>query len=257
MKKIKVNYLKQICNYILLETPEDIFNYFLHVEKGASEYLNKIIKSKIPVNRWDHSCSKGHGESIFTMSVVIGNLKGINPIYLMDNSLQTKMQNFYECLEKYGNVIVNSNGGYCHLLNDMELIEEKIFSFEDEDKKLTYTINKNTQYINLENDPELEEYTKDFLNKIDNNFSYILNLRKFSVADLIDVFNEFQENGGHTVYLYTTALDIPQMFDYSEALIKSNLKKIIFNFNAGLNDEILTVINYLEKNNISVDFEKV
>lgn len=256
MKKVTVKHFRQISEYILLENNKDVFLYFLHVEKGLKEYLKKIIKSKVPVNRWDHCCSKGQGESIFTLSVNLSYINCINPIYLMDNVLQTKMKNFYENIEKYGNVIVNDNGGYCHLIEDMEITSEESFSFEIEDL-LTYVVKPNTQYINLENDPMLENYTKEYLGNIDPNFSYILNLRKFSIDNLVKVFNEFNDNDGHTVYLYTTGMDIPQMYDYSNALIKSNLNNIIFHFNAGINDDILGVIEYLKNQNVQVEYQNI
>ena len=256
MKKITVKYFRQESDYILLENTLDIMEYFEYTESEFQQYFTKIFKSKVPVNRWDHCLSGGHGESLFSQAVVLGNIKGENPIYLMGSCLQQKIDNFHKCLSNYGNVIVNENGVFCHLVDGMKIISEEPFSFSD-CSLLTYTVKIDTQYINLENDPILENYTKNYLGKIDPNFSYILNLRKFSIEDLVNVFNEFHENSGHTVYLYTTGMDVPQMHDYSKALIKSNLNNIIFHFNSGINDDILKVIKYLNDNKVKVEYQTV
>lgn len=111
---------------------------------------------------------------------------------------------------------------------------------------MTYTIKENTQYINLENDPELEERTRQYLGERDANYSHILNLHKFSKANLVKVFTEFKANGGSIVHVYTTGTNVPQMYEYFDAAKEAGLNDFVFEFNAGTGNGIDRFINHIK-----------
>lgn len=110
----------------------------------------------------------------------------------------------------------------------------------------THVINDKTQYINLENDPHLEEHTRQYLGQRDPKFSYILNLGGYSKDALVQVFTEFKAKGGKTVYVYTTGMNVPQMYEYFDAAQKAGLHDFEFHFNAFITDRIQGFIEHIK-----------
>ena len=162
-----------------------------------------------------------------------------------------KIKNMLDSVQAGETLLVNSVGGYCPFTEGYhKIIEESEYVAI---RKRTYVINKNTKYINLENDPELEEHTIKYLTSIDPNYSYICELRNYNIEELVEIFKDFQDNGGDTVYVYTTGMDVPQMYDYTEAIVQSGIKKVEFEFNAGYDMEHDGIIEDLKINNINVD----
>lgn len=233
MNKAKVSDGFLYENFFILRTLEDVVEYAEHVGKALSEQITTMLKSGVPKDRWDHLMKKDDAGGVLSHAWAKCYVEGKNPLiescYLLDNKIKT----FMGAILKGRIILVNKVGGYRYMVEDYTIIKEWVYT---PDK--TYRIVEGSKYINLENDAELEVVVKDYL-KSKTPYSYILNLRDFSKDSLIDVFDEFKEQGGEVVYVYTTGTDIPQMYEYMEAALKVGLRSFEFEFNSGMSPEIL------------------
>ena len=58
------------------------------------------------------------------------------------------------------------------------------------------------------------------------------------------------------MYVYTTGINVDQMYDYSSAIISSGIKEVWFEFNAGWDENFQGVIDFLEGSGVSVKHNK-
>lgn len=242
--------------HIMITELSDLPKYFDNVSDLCVQHFTKVLKSNLPADKWENYSSTDQGISIFKQAVIEASSKGNNPIFNIDSAIHRKFLNFTNILVEYGSVLVNKVGGFCPYMPEChEIVSQHPHSF-NKNKFDNVVLNDNTKYINLENDPMLEEHTINYLSSIDPHFSSIVNLRKFSVDELTTIFKEFKAKGGETVYVYTTGSDVPQMQDYSQAIINAGLKRVEFEFNAGFNDELNKVIDKLKSNGIEIEIER-
>ena len=185
------------------------------------------------------------------MAFSSASMKGTNPLFEIPFLVTGKIQSIENLINRGEKVLINSVGGYCYLMDDMEIIEETKFVLT---KPNTVDIKKNTKYINLENDAELEQHTIDYLTPIDPNFSSVCRLRDFNKEELVEIFEKFLENGGEMVYVYTTGIDERQMWEYTSAIIDSGIMRVEFEFNCGVSDEHEKIIKKLRDNGLFVTF---
>lgn len=251
MKQVQIKTkFGELADYIQLKTINDVHEYMEHLGHDVSEAIAKLIRSDIMPENWDHVRMSGSKGGVLRASVMTAYVKETNPLYEIDSLIQTKLMNMMKEIVKGEVVLVNMNGGYCTFSEDYHTILCEV-EFDDTPKD-TSVINKNTKYINLENDPELEKRTIEYLSQQDKNYSYVLNLRNYDVAALTEIFKSFVQNGGEVVYVYTTGLDVQQMFDYSEALIAAGIKHVEFEFNCGKHEKHDEVIKYLNDHDVNV-----
>jgi len=249
MKQVTVeDKFGQTIDYMMISSPDDFAEYAESLGRDVEKTCARLINSDVPPDRWDHMIRRNGADSVVGLGIYRAKLFGGSIFPLITDSMAEKLLNMSRSLDEGEILLVNEVGGYCTYKDDYHtILTEGEYLVPD-----TYTIKKNTKYINLENDPDLEQHTIDYLNKVDENFSFVLNLREYPYARLTNVFKEFMENGGDTVYVYTTGLDVPQMLDYSAAIIDSGLKKVVFEFNCGKNDRHDGVIEHLEFNDVAV-----
>ena len=240
----------EVCENLIIESIEDVFAYQEHLAKNTSDTFSKVVKARIPNTCWDHYGHEGEYGNSFNMAVQKCKILGGRPIMEFDKITNEKCIAILGCIQKGMKVLINKVGGWCYLHSDYhEVLGYKEYVPSSERKAV---INENTQYINLENDPTLEKRSIEYLSSVDENYSYVLRLIEYSDEELAIVFKQFIAFGGHTVYVYTTGSNVNQMWDYSRAIIKSGLKNIVFEFNAGMNGQIAEVINFLKDSSITV-----
>ena len=253
MKNVIVN-----CNlytntpYILLENESDVLSYMEEQEELTQQDLISFIKSNGKTEDKISDMAEDCNSSIFKTAANLSKINGKNPIYLLASQYSNKMLAMLRLLEVSDGILINSVGGYRDYQKDIHTIvsEKPLLNKKDE----YITINQNTQYINLENDPFLEKHTISTLSEKDENFSYICNLRSFSIEELTTIFTYFINAGGHTVYVYTTASDIQQMFDYAKAIVNSGLKNVIIEFSCSIPfSNVDDIVSYLRNKNVSVN----
>ncbi|ASV44343.1 hypothetical protein PBI_SCTP2_328 [Salicola phage SCTP-2] len=243
---------------IMIENTDDLIEYQEYLNKKLEDSMVRIFKSNVRPDRWNHLCrKKNHGDSIMAHSIIKSEtFSGDNPLLKAPELAQYKIESMTKWLLRGETVLINKNGGWCTPCSIIEIVDVEEYTYSEydgEDKESYYHIGNPTKAINLENDPDLEQRTKDYFEEInDTDPSYITNLREFSKKELIDIFNQFYENEGGHVFVYTTGVDVDQMYEYSDAIIESRIEKVVFEFNAGYNDNHKDVVRYLEDNNITV-----
>lgn len=229
--------------WLLIENFNELTEYMEFTSGHVSDQISRLLKSKVGPERWDHMITRTPEGSILAASIMYCQAHGKNPLLEMDGIIQKKYLNMIDKLVKGQKLLVNPLGGYCTMGDDVEILSETSFETAF---KLTYTIKENTKYINLENDPELEERTRQYLGERDPNYSFILNLHKFSKEDLFKVFTEFKQNGGSIVHVYTTGTNVPQMYEYFDAAKEAGLNDFLFEFNSGTGNGIDLFINHIK-----------
>lgn len=240
--------------WIIISNTAELMEYFEFVSGKVVDQTTRLIKSKAPSERWDHMITQSHEGSILAAAVLDCKINGGSPILKMDSHLQNKFLTMLDYVVEGKELLVNRMGGFCWMVPEYQILNTSIV---DTGFKPTYIINDNTKYINLENDPDLEARTKEFLGAIDPNFSYVLNLHKHSEEELVKIFNDFKSKGGQFVHVYTTGMNVPQMYEYFSAAIKAEIDNFVFEFNSGISDGIQSFIEHAKKHaNVEVLNEK-
>lgn len=252
MKSAKVLYkferseMNSVVDGILIENSMDIDLLQKELEQAEHTVLVKIVKSKETVDRINHVVNgfRPFEKSIAKYAIHQSRMLGNNPLYNLGLSTEKILDTVRKVLENYGNVFINTSGAFCNIGDNMEILETSEFiSFPNPPK---YFIQDGSKVINLENDFELEDDAVSYMSKnFNQKFSYIKDMRILESGDFLKIFTEFKEKGGDTVYVYTTGMDYEQMYEYSKHAVNCGLKKFIFDFNAGLDENINIFIKWL------------
>jgi len=224
----------EVGEYTMIDTPQALLEYLIYMGAVTTNKLTSVFKSKVDPSRWDHLITKDLAGSMLAGGWIDASVNGGNPLLKMAEHLKSKELNFIKLIEEGEIILVNRVGGYCTFREDYYTILEE----RKVDVPKHYIIKENTKYINLENDPQLEKHSIEYLKTVDPNYSYITNLSVHTFEDLIDIFCEFVEAGGDTIYVYTTGMNIEQMYEYTEAAALAGISNIEFEFNAGISNEI-------------------
>lgn len=242
--------------YMHLTNMEDLAEYIEATNKELAKTINKVMHSNVSVERWDHLLSgKNLGDSSLMVSWLTCKYGAENksPLLEVDNVLNGKFRTMAEKIADGEHILANYVGGYMPYMEDcMSMKPDETYV-----APLNYKIAKEASYINLENDPEIENHTKAWFYRNNASISYVVNLRDVIGEDLVNILNRFHMNGGHTVYVYTTGIDVSEMYQYASDIISSDINNVMFEFNSGISDEILEVIDYLKKRNIKVSYKEV
>lgn len=229
--------------WILVENPVDLMAFMEHTSNQVVAQVSHLIREKAEVESWGDLPRNTPAAGILAATVAHCKLHGKNPIYELDGIINKRFSNMLAEILDGKRVLINSAGGYCFMLPEWEIETEEPV---DMGWKPTHVINDKTQYINLENDPYLEAHTRQYLGQRDTNFSYILNLGGYTKDALVQVFTEFKAKGGKTVYVYTTGMNVPQMYEYFDAAQKAGLNDFEFHFNAFITDGIQGFIEHIK-----------
>lgn len=253
MKKVRVKYIHtgDIDEGILFESLDDINYLRPALKKAEAGVLTKFVKSEESPERLNHIVEgfKPLEKCIANLSILHGMCYNVNTIYTLGNSSETYIKSLSSQLEKGRQVFQNSNGGLCPVefsLEILEVLEEGLNKIEDE---ATFKIKKDSKVINLENDWSLEGKAVDYMNKRFKpyTFSYIKDLKSTRECQYKSIFKEFKNQGGEYIYVYTTGIDVEQMYKYSIHALDAGLNKFIFDFNKGLDKDINKFINWLSQ----------
>lgn len=243
--------------WIKVDSVKDLGIYKQYLENNVIEGISDLLNSKMPPNRFDHYMMKNEFANNIWAGAICrskSKLQQTNPIYHVDELFNSMFKDMLSKILEGKSLMIGLKGGY-HPYNPKEeytVISE--FSFEEgEDLSKNVVLNKGAKNINLENDPKLEQYVMDWLGDPTVDFSYVLNLRKFSEKDLKEVLVKFVNQGGTTICQYTTGSDLPQMEQYIAIAEESGVESINFVFSAGINTQIKNFIdNIKRKTNIKI-----
>ncbi len=252
MKKVTISDKYVEGEWLLIETIDDLLEYVASMKQNIASLSQRLIKSGAPVSKWDHMITKNDAGAILAGVVTKMNTFGCRPLLEMEDLATKKVKDMLFYLQKGKKLLVNDVGGYCSMLDHWKIIFEKEISVIE---FKTYEIKENTKYINIENDDVLEDFSKKYLESVDKNYSHIVNLHSFTKEQLFDVFSQFKKAGGEVLYVYTSGINVPQMYEYTESAIKAGILKIEFDFNSGMNENIEKYIKETLAKGVSVSYK--
>lgn len=236
---------------ILIEDHLDFLEYCKFAEKEIELGIRAVFNSSEPMERWDHICrDPSTFSAMFSLSFTKAKMEGGNPLLKLDDVINQKYRAMINCLLKGQSILVNKVGGWFPFGKEVNMIRIEPFEYKPE---LHYYIpkkskDKQTKYINIENDPELEEYTYKHLRKLDPNFSNIRNAIHWRREDFLKVLKEFKQQGGKGLWIYTTGLDVDQMYRYTQAAIDVGIDEFIFIFKGEETQELFDFATFLRNN---------
>lgn len=254
MKKVKVKYIhtNDIDEGILFESLDDIKYLRPALKKAEAGVLTKFVKSGESPDRLNHIVwgFKPLEKCIANLSILHGSCYDVNTIYTLGNSSEVYIRTLSSQLEKGTQVFQNSNGGLCPVKGSLEIVEILENELTELEEEASYKIGENSKVINLENDWCLEDNAINFMEKrfgAYKTFSYIKDLKATRKHQYQNIFKQFKQQGGEYVYVYTTGIDVEQMYEYSMYALDAGLNNFIFDFNKGLDKEINKFIDWLSQ----------
>lgn len=248
MKKVLVKNtmcpILEPAEWFIIENWGDLMEYAIHLGVVVSRMQESLLKTDVPMDKWDHLTMKGQEKALFGMALMQRDYKAKNPVMNLVNIGEDKIYGFAKHLMRGKKILLNKNGGYCFAGNGMEIVEY-LGNTPLSVSRVQPLLREESGWIVLENDPILPEESKSFLEKKDPNYSAIFDLRYYSQSELAMFLDIFTSDGGHTVFVYTTGMDVKQMWEYSETIINSQITHVVFSFTQGKNDAINEVIDHL------------
>lgn len=237
----------------LIEDSDDLAAYEKLQMRYAEATFMLGLRSDCPLGKFDHLIpSSGPLTGIMRMAwhrsqsnPVEGPDLGNNPLYQLIPSVHLKIDAIRRGLVRGDRILANKDGGY------MPYVEKLVEIVSIEDGLLDDTIKKdlirpNSKWIVLENDFVLPDQSLVFLKEMDKSFSIVYDLRGHSDSQLEGALRQFKFNGGSTVFVYTTGLDVQQMYDYTKSIKSVGFDRLVFYFVAGVNREINDFIRFAE-----------
>jgi hypothetical protein len=256
MKKVRVKYIMQNAEAtgLLLEA-SDLKVLSAKLKESELGVMKKFIKSGESVGRLDHIVYgfQPIEKAIALLACTKANVLGTNPIYMLGDCSEAFLNTALTMIARQGSVFMNSSGGLCPVDGTLEILEvlEETNDFE---KQVKFWMGKNSKVINLENDFEIERASREYMrNRFGENYAYIVDMKALPEREFIKIFTNFVEEGGKYVYVYTTGIDVEQMYEYSKYALQSGLRDFIFDFNCGIDKNIQKFIDWLsERANVEI-----
>ncbi len=231
MNRVKVKIGNQPeTEYFIIRNRTDLEELCGMITEAGNNLVKRLINSSTPVDRWDHLRYGGFEGALLSQLIVKMRMIEIRPLIepLILAQQRCEVLSGY-VLDDGETILVNDNMGWCPLTDDIEILDEWVWL---EDMTVYYELHPNDKYINLENDEALEDRTISRFAKMGQSFSYITRLHKFNKAELTEIFRRFKANGGTVVYVYTTASNVKQMYEYFEAAMDAGLRNFEFEWSA-------------------------
>lgn len=239
--------------YYLVENQEDLDQYKEFTKRLAMKLIKSTTKSSMPIRKFDHMIpSKGHEKGIAMMALTRSQSNTVdinergesifnNPLYQLMPAALEKNEVLQRALDR-GDVLLigkKMGGWMTHSTERTEIL--RVFDSEMVPTRKESLIRHQTKWIVLENDNELPKDSESFLEEQDPGFSIVYDLRDAKLDELLE---RFKFIGGHTVFVYTTGMDVQQMYKYTDVIAKVGLNKLVFYFVSGLNPEIEEFLVY-------------
>lgn len=244
--QVKLHYLHgEVAEYILIEDGNDLDAYDTLLQNAAGNQIEKCLKSPLFPEHVDHMLG---GKDVGTQLLAVAHIesgaaaiqmegkyrRGVvtNPLYYIERAASRKIDAFAAALVRGNKVLVNNAGGYMlHVEGMTEIIN--VFEKDPKTGAPNDVLVAGSKWIVLENDWTLPTETKNFFAKQAIPYSVVYDLRGHSKPRLVAVLKQHRANGGDSVFVHTTGLDVPQMFEYTDAIIEAGLSTLVLHFVGG------------------------
>lgn len=239
--EVKIAYLNgTIAEFVFVENHRDLNDYKDTLMAAASNKIKECFESPLFPEHVDHMLGKRDlGTSLLTVAHMRSRVHALqsggvsilsNPIYQIEFAAHEKIARMRRALLSGEKILINRAGGYMWFSKTvMEIV--RVYDRPAASGAPANMITPNAKYIVLENDWTLPSESKAYLDSRQLPYSVIYNLRDHSKSALLQILSEFKKAGGKTVFVYTTGLDTPQMYDYLSAIAKCGLSEVEYKFN--------------------------
>lgn len=214
-----------------LASEEELEEYIEYESPRLTKSIQGILRSRVP----DHYSDYASG-FVYHNLYSFNNKNIVEGAAKVDAALYEKYDRMRSSIKEGIPVLVNREGGYCFFREDYH---ELVSDLEDANMDCEFhQICNRAEIINLENDPSTERYTLDHFRELrkdkysTDDLSTICHLRMYEDKQLLSLLKKFVRNGGDTLFQYTTAMDVDQMFHYTRLCLKAGIKRYIFHLEA-------------------------
>lgn len=210
--------------YTYIEFHDDLIDFLEEQQERIDADLGDLIRSSIPVDRWDHYTYTSI-TAVVALALMHIKLGKVIPLVALSESLRDYAKSLFAAWDKLADgeaLLINENGGY-NIARSDEVTNVTLEAIPDVQNVF---ITPETNTIVLENDPELPEWTVDNAGDV----SYVVNLRKLSDDDLTQALWDFAGQAypetNIKVLVYTTGMDVEQMKRYVDTIAVSPVECI-------------------------------
>jgi len=235
-----------VAEYIMLENRDDLQAYAELLDNAGKQQITKCLNSPLFPQHVDHMLgARDAGSQLLAVAYYTASAHSLthpephilnNPIYRIGEAAARKVQQLGKIIDAGNIPLIGSAGGY--MWHDpprteiLEVYDKKPSSGAPADVRRT-----GAKVIVLENDWNLPKESRRYLERVygktqlgQGKFSIVYDLRGHSHDELLDELKAHKLGGGDTVFVYTSGLDVPQMYDYTEAIIEAGIKGLVLYF---------------------------
>lgn len=243
-----------IAEYILIENEEDLAEYEQLLDNAAGQQIAKCLHSPLFPDKVDHMLgAHDMGTQLLAVAHIEASAHQVshpephilnNPLFRIQNAATRKIAILRKILSNGNKPLIGSAGGFMWYMPDrMEILST--YDKKPQGAPVPF-LRVGHKTIVLENDWELPRESVRYLDKLRGwgNYSVIRGLRDYNHTQLVALLKQFKDNGGEEVFVYTTGLDVSQMFDYTHAILEAGLNKLVLYFTGGSDEKH---VEYFEK----------
>jgi hypothetical protein len=240
--EVKLHYLNgQVGEYILIEDANDLQVYADYLITLVKQQMIKCIHSPLFPEHIDHMIGNAdEGTALLNVAWRLAGMEQLkgssnsiltNPLYQIEPAAVKKLEIIGRMMAEGSKVLVGSKAGGLmdHRPGRTEIV--RVFDRKPGNAAPKDIFVHGARYVVLENDWTVPEETKTHFKA--EPFSVILDLRGHDTDELNYSLEQAKQAGAKIVFVYTTGLDVPQMYDYLNAIIKVGLKRVEYLFAGG------------------------
>jgi hypothetical protein len=240
--KVQLNYYpdKREAEFMLIENETDLQDYTELQLAAVREKTKECIKSPLFPSKVDHMLGKRDlGTSLLAAGYIKASSHGLthpkpsmlnNPMIQMGIAADNKLEKFSQALASGKRILVGNTGGYQFVWDETEILG--VYDKQADNGAPKDRLVFGSRVIVLENDWSLPNETVELLKNRDiSSYSVIYDLRSHTHEQLLSALKQFRTDGGTSVFVYTTGLDVGQMYSYTDTMLGARLSKIEFVFN--------------------------
>jgi len=243
-----------VAEFILIEDEADLQQYGELLERAATQQVVKCLHSPLFPDSVDHMLgARDMGSQLLAVAYYEASAHAIshpkpdimnNPIYRIGGAALKKIERLRSILADGKIPIINNAGGYMWIGDgiDAEIVET--YDKDPDTGAPKNVMRAGSKVVVLENDWDLPQESREYLyrtyGKTNNGqgmFSIVYDLRGHTHERLVAFLKEFKAKGGEKVFVYTTGLDVPQMFAYTDAILEAELSHLVLYVTGGTTDK--------------------
>ena len=215
----------------------DAYVEWLTVMDGDDAFVAKLALHTDP-DRWDHlSPRRGFPVLAHAVSKLKFADTPISPAMALGEAMGEYRNSLFNHVMDGNRVLVNKVGGWqiLHAKDEHKVIERKPYDIRN--RRLEPLHHGEPKVVCLENDPKPEKHAIERMRKEWDGYVVILCLREYDTHELEQTLSDLNAKGVNDVYVYTTGGDVPQMYEYLDALVAAGMRRLFMEFTGNSREE--------------------